>query len=236
MPKCGSTTLHHFFNCSGMKATHDQNGICMQKAVLNGKPPISGCRSAKSVDALCQLDVSFGNCSFPQISLLDEIHQEHPHATFVMNFRPVDDWIHSATSWQGMVTRWSKCIVPGLIKEGEKLTKQEIRNWLCGHVKHVREFVKQYPTHKLIELDLYDTEGSSKTMALLFNTNATCWGISNVNEKVAKKKAAYATSRATPGISNVNKKVAKKKVAYQDLVQNHSSWTPSVTVSMLPLL
>jgi hypothetical protein len=193
MPKCGSTTLHRFFSCSGMKATHRNDGFCIRKAVLNGKPPISGCRSSESADALCQLDFIFGNCIFPQISLLDEIHQEHPHATFVMNFRPVDDWIHSAENWRpNMVARWSKCIVPGLIKEGEKLTKQEIRNWLCGHVKHVREFVKQYPTHRLIELDLYDTEVSSKAMSSLFNTNATCWGISNVNENVPEKKATNA--------------------------------------------
>jgi hypothetical protein len=186
MPKCGSTTLLDFFKCAGLKATHGQNGKCMKQAVLDGKPPIAGCRSTNSVDALCQLDVSFGNCSFPQISLLDEIHQEHPHATFIMNFRPVDDWIDSARKWNyNMVDRWSDCILPGLIKKGKQLTNQEIRNWWCGHVKHVREFVKRYPTHKLIELDLYDAEGSSKAMSSLFNANETCWGHFNANKKKA---------------------------------------------------
>jgi hypothetical protein len=161
----------------------------MRKAVQNGKPPISGCNSSKSADALCQLDVNYPlkNCFYPQISLLDEIHQEHPHATFILNFRPVDDWIRSARAWSNdIIGRWSKCVLPGLIKEGGRLTNQEMRNWLCGHVKHVREFVKQYPTHKLIELDLYDTKGSSEAMSSLFNTKATCWGKSNVNKKNAK--------------------------------------------------
>jgi hypothetical protein len=121
--------------------------VCTYEAVLHGKhgkPPIAGCKSTKKANALSQLDRNFGNCSFPQISLLDEIHQEHPHAiTFVMNLRPVDDWINSARNWYGMVRRWSHCRLPGLInKKGKKLTKQEIRNWLCGHVKHVREFVE----------------------------------------------------------------------------------------------
>jgi hypothetical protein len=182
MPKCGSTTLGDFFKCAGLHSSHGQHGLCMQEAVLHGKPPIAGCKSTKKADALTQLDRNFGNCSFPQISLLDEIHQEHPHATFVMNFRPVDDWIHSARNWYGMVNRWSHCRLPGLIKKGEKLTSQEIRNWLCGHVKHVREFVEQYPTHKLIELDLYDTAGSSKVMSSLFNSNETCWMHSNARK------------------------------------------------------
>jgi len=32
--------------------------------------------------------------------------------------------------------------------------------WWCGHVLHIREYVKEYPSHALIELDLYDMEGS----------------------------------------------------------------------------
>jgi hypothetical protein len=202
MPKCGSSTLQTFFKCAGWNVRHNQAGHCMEKALLEGKPPIQGCRLSRGKQALLQLDVQLPpNCFFPQISLLDEIHQEKPHATFVMNFRPVDDWIRSARSWsEDMVGRWSQCMLPGLIKEGGRLTDQEIRNWLCGHVKHIREFVKRYPTHKLIELDLYDTEGSSEAMSSLFNTKATCWGTSNVNKKIAKKKATNATyeqSKAT---------------------------------------
>jgi hypothetical protein len=197
MPKCGSSTLATFFTCTGLKATHNQEGGCMQKALQQGKPPIAGCKESNGAQALLQLDQQNPpECWFPQISFLDEIHQEQPHATFVMNFRPVDDWINSARSWANMANRWgrSDCIskIPGLVKDqgreeikGRKLTSQEIRNWVCGHVKHVREFVKQYPTHKLIELDLYDTEGSSKVMASLFSANnETCWGQSNANKRL----------------------------------------------------
>ena len=185
MPKCGSSTLHDFFNCAGIKSNHGQQGHCMQEAVLLGEPPIKGCKFSRKkffghrARAFCQLDNNFGPCAYPQISLLDEIHAEFPNATFVMNFRPVDDWIYSAKHFNGMASRWNGCKLPGLIKVGNRLTHQEIRNWLCGHVKHVREFVKTYPSHKLIELDLYDTEQSSQVMASLFQTDRTCWGHSN---------------------------------------------------------
>jgi hypothetical protein len=191
MPKCGSTTLQEFFRCAGFRSLHGQNGACMEAAIREGRPPIAGCKRTRYKQVLTQLDVQIPpNCWFPQISFLDEIHQEEPNATFVLNFRPVNDWIHSARHWYGMADRWGKpdCItkIPGLVKEGNTLTDQEIRNWWCGHVKHVREFVEQYPTHKLIELDLYDTEGSSKSMASLFNANETCWG--HANEKNPKRR------------------------------------------------
>jgi hypothetical protein len=204
MPKGGSTTLQAFFNCAGWNTGHNQEGGCMERSLRAGKPPIAGCRLTKGKQALLQLDVQIPpQCFFPQISFLDEIHQEKPHATFVMNFRPVDDWIRSARAWNGgLANRWGRpdfiSKIPGLVKDqgreeikGEALTQQEIRNWLCGHVKHVREFVKQYPTHKLIELDLYDTEGSSKVMASLFSANETCWGQSNANKRLGKKTKRY---------------------------------------------
>jgi hypothetical protein len=135
-------------------------------------------------DAYLQMDLNYPPCYFPQISLLDELHEEYPNATFILNFRPVDDWIDSARRWNGnIVVRWSNCTIPGLIHKKGEVSTQQLRNWWCGHVKHVREFVRQYPSHKLIELDLYDTQGSSNLMSKLFGVNASCWGKSNVNLK-----------------------------------------------------
>jgi hypothetical protein len=154
----------------------------MMNAADKGKPPLRTCHGG--YDAYLQMDTNAPPCYFPQISLLDELHEEHPNATFILNFRPVDDWIDSALRWTTMVDRWSQCTIPGLIHEEGEISRQQIRNWWCGHVKHVREFVKQYPSHTLIELDLYDTPGSSTMMSKLFGVNASCWGKSNVNPKL----------------------------------------------------
>lgn len=187
MPKCGSTTLLDFFRCAGFNANHGQNGKCMEQAVLDGKPPISGCKGTNSLDVLCQLDNNFEGCSYPQITLLDEIHREFPRASFVLPFRPVNDWIRSARDYHNMESRWNNCLLPGLVKKQKQLSKQDIRNWWCGHVNHVREFVKRHPTHKLVELDLYDAQSSSKALASLFNADASCWGHSNSNVRKRKK-------------------------------------------------
>ena len=218
MPKCGSTTLFEFFQCAGIKSRHSQDGACIEKAIREGKPPMDGCEENKQDHyrirngngAWLQMDIQmWPDCWFPQISFLDEIHQEFPNATFVMNFRPVDDWIRSARNWGApqsstMAQRWASPIlckykIPGLInqKGRAQLSDQDLRNWLCGHVKHVREFVKQYPTHKLIELDLYNKEASSRSMASLFRANRTCWGkasavMSTLGPKVPAKMKARA--------------------------------------------
>ena len=186
MPKCGSSTLKTFFKCAGLKATHLQDGLCMKDALKQGLPPLQGCKFSKKAQAILQMDSNHPNhCCFPQISFLDEIHREQPNATFVMNFRPVNDWIQSARNWNGMVNRWATCLdkIPGLqARSGKRLADKDLQNWLCGHVKHVREFVKQHPTHTLIELDLYDTEGTSKVLTSLFNANQSCWIHSNAKK------------------------------------------------------
>jgi hypothetical protein len=136
----------------------------MQWAASQGIGPVgNGCGGNHGADAMLQMDRIKPpyKCFFPQMQLLDGIHQEHPNATFILNFRPVNDWINSARKFNGMVFRFIQCDIPGLpIGLGRK--DQDMRNWYCCHVRHIREFVALHPSHALIELDLYDTERSSE--------------------------------------------------------------------------
>jgi hypothetical protein len=210
MPKCGSTTLFQFFQCAGYRATHQDNtdNICMRDAVASGLPPISTC--APKVQAFLQLDteVPIGymgvfhvttkngtreqkrfrdtrnrdECFFPQVSLLDEIHKDAPNATFLLNFRPIQDWIRSVENWQDMKRRLTLCNIPGFPR-GVGSEAGELAQWWCSHVTHVRKFVEQYPSHVLVELDLYDDEKNSNVMAELFQTDPSCWNHANVSPR-----------------------------------------------------
>ena len=194
MPKVGSSTLFDFFRCSGWKASHRQNGRKMMLLVAKGdREPLVNSQMGQS-DAYLQLDYNFHNCAYPQIQFLDEIHQEFPNATFILNFRPVLDWISSSRQWYRLAQRWGQCRIPGLHCTGppraidNNLTCQDddLVLWWCSHVHHIRHFVKEYPSHALIELDLYDNEEASDLMAQLFQGNASCWGHANANvEKLA---------------------------------------------------
>ena len=73
--------------------------------------------------AFMQLDYSFGTGSYPQIQLLDELHEIYPSSTFIINFRPIQDWIRSISNWKSMRTRMAIMDMPGL-----QLNKEQLEN------------------------------------------------------------------------------------------------------------
>ena len=215
MPKCGSSSLFEFFECVGMQSTHhlvhqtEFEGVCMRDAARAGLPPIETCASGK--DALLQIDaeIPFGyvfgktrsnlkrdDCFLPQLSLLQEIHNEVPNATFVLNFRPVKDWIRSIKGWVDLLNRFQKCHLPNLPRGNPKdinndtEVTESLTRLFCSHVIHLRSFVELHPSHALIELDLYDTKTSGLVMDSIFpsGNNNTCWGHAN-KSKGTKKNA-----------------------------------------------
>jgi hypothetical protein len=222
----GSTTLFEFFGCNGFSATHhwrnvkDFEGICMRDAVMNGLPPLASC--AKGKDALMQIDVEnpFGwdirpekkdqnifhwrktrdECFFPQMSLLHEIHEEAPNATFVIAFRPIKDWIKSMTGWNTILKRLRMCTLPNkprLIPENLANDTEALETYtqfFCSHVIHLRNFVNSHPSHALIELELYNTKDSKEVMGTLFPSlvdkpSKSCWGKANTNPPKKKQQA-----------------------------------------------
>jgi hypothetical protein len=195
MPKAGSTSLYSFFQCAGILSSHVQNVKQMKDLVDAGSPrPLSDSHSTRpQPQAYLQLDYNFDECVYPQIQFLDEIHQEFPHATLILNFRPVSDWIRSAQSWFDMAERWQSCHLPGLVCTGPtdqkghpSCTEENLAQWWCGHVHHIREFVRHYPTHQLVEIDLYDSMGTAQVLSQLFGVaeEASCWGNANRHEDV----------------------------------------------------
>ncbi|KAL7565728.1 hypothetical protein ACA910_005421 [Epithemia clementina (nom. ined.)] len=139
------------------------------------------------VQAWMQMDINYppDGCYYPQMSMLEDLHREAPNATFVLNFRPLPDWWRSIQHWFDLQERLVECNLPGLPSgRGRNLT--EIQDWWCQHVQRVREFVRQHPSHTLVELDLYNTNQSSLVMAELFQTKSSCWGHANANPRVER--------------------------------------------------
>jgi hypothetical protein len=200
MPKCGSTSLYAFFACAGLKTSHyfcnaaddhyhdERCGSCMNSHAKQGLPVLEGCGN---YDVHTQIDTEgTGMCIFPQVSLLEQFHQEAPNATFILPFRDMDHWIRSLKNWQ-----WEKshppmndilkqCHIDKILPEGQGGNDMELRQFMCDHVTRVREFVKKYPSHKLIELNI---EGSytGQVLSSLFRVNEKCWVHTNANPKAS---------------------------------------------------
>jgi len=151
----------------------------MLQPAAEGKPPIKSCSERPNAIAHLQLDynwpeenvrdkiVNLARAAYPQIQLLDEIHEEFPNATFLLMLRPVNSWVKSALGCgRDMVGRWARCHVPGLRKHPNDgpLTTQDLSDWWCSHVHHVREFLKHHPSHPLIELDLMNCNETAPSL------------------------------------------------------------------------
>jgi hypothetical protein len=210
LPKVGSSTLAAFFRCVGLKGTHQfmkdgkkLEGICLRDAARLGLPPLQNC--APNAEFLMQMDAEYpfghslhphlsskwrDDCFFPQLELLEILHEEVPDATYVMNFRPLGDWIKSLTEWGDLLPRFSKCHLPNMprgIPKDVRRPEHDMALFWCSHVLHVRHFVQEFPSHILIELDLYDSNTSAAVLSSLFpNRHKTataeeqsCWGHAN---------------------------------------------------------
>jgi hypothetical protein len=217
----GRTVSHHFVQARNNKETPENIvGLQMLEASRQGLSPFA-LLPPKHVHA--QMDYTGGILSgetdnsmaitiFPQIQLLDEIHAAEPNATFVLLHRPVQDWIESAKKWNRYPFRWAEGDIPGLVLTEQQryerdilserivVNEQQLQDWWCTHVLHIREFVKQYPSHNLIELDLYDGETSSQLLSQLFPTFNTIhtsnmeWTKANSNPKNNVDKGAKSSS------------------------------------------
>ena len=129
----------------------------MEEHTKEGRSPFYN----RNEGAIMQMDSSHPLrdhlCHYPQIQLLDEIHHADPNATFALNYRPISNWIDSTDYWNTLHNRMIVCDLPGF-PTGVGHSRREMALWHCGHVRHIREFVAQHPSHALIELDLYNTD------------------------------------------------------------------------------
>jgi Sulfotransferase domain len=86
----------------------------MAKAKANNRPLIKTCGD---FDVYGQLDYpppvnQFPKnkvCHLPQITMLNELHDEHPDATFILNFRNISHWTRSVARWRGLPKRLAAC-------------------------------------------------------------------------------------------------------------------------------
>ena len=184
----------------------------MRDAVSLGYPPVSTCSQDK--DALLQLDVSFpflykqtafgkvsrDECFWPQLSILPQLYADVPNSTFLLMFRPVEDWIRSAFNYKGFLTRLRACNLPNLLRnfppdlDNTEQVNEMLTEFWCSHVLHVRQFIKDHPSVTLLEMDLYDPNRTSYVLSSMFPSRVnkqpkeSCWGHANRNNKMVDAK------------------------------------------------
>lgn len=222
-PKMGTSSLHNFFNCGGLKSVHyrcnrvDSCARCMKESVEAGGKPLDLCIDTEPIDMYAQMDD--GNSYFPQIELLDELVAGYPTATLFLTFRPTEKWYNSLKNWPPrkngphMNRKIRDANITGL-PSGVGNYEGEFADWFCKHVERVRDIVARNPSLTLVEVDIEDSTIAER-MSDTFEIDESCWGHTNVNPmahpdldlsdvqvakkffEIAKKKALENTAATT---------------------------------------
>jgi len=188
-PKCGTSSIHQVFVKAGFKSRHyhcgkaGYCGACMKQRRQVNETLLAGCGNFTVFTQLDRLAHGHG-CIFPQIQYLQELYDESPHATWILPFRNVTDWIRSVTHWTAngrispMIGRFKRlCRFPQLNITNIKTDDDFFHLW-CQHVKHVRSFVETHPTLSLVEFSIEDPD-AGQVFADVFGVNASFWGQAN---------------------------------------------------------
>jgi len=210
MPKAGTNTVRDYFVCGGLSVSHftcdnsyksqgkgkfkkrypipaKHSRLCgpqIRQNIASHRPPLQG---LTHYDVHAQIDYENnhgGGCYFPQLQAMKEMHEQYPTATFVLNERDLDNWVSSVSRWYGggvetMQDRLAACELPGLPK-GVGKQPDELKAWYKYLVESVRQFVVDYPTHALIEVDI-ESDDTGLFMEKFFGISETCWGHANSN-------------------------------------------------------
>lgn len=177
-------------------------------AEINGPRPIvwnksEGIRGLLLDDGELDLEDSFDprekfgkRMFFPQYFNLDDIHKHYPNATFILNTRPFDSWIHSVQSWADGETDWQ--FVNEFYHRGELDSLPEdknndtemaliMRDIYDRHHARVRQFVQDNPSHAMVEVPILDPN-AGKILGDAFGLDPKRWGQVNVNGGVGENQ------------------------------------------------
>jgi hypothetical protein len=124
---------------------------------------------------------------FPQHFHLDKIHDAFPNATWILNHRPVDDWIDSVMEWGDHLDRqfaneyFAQQAIPQLPTNQTEM-RHFLKTMYNQHMTLIRNFCQEHPTHTLVEVTITDEEAGVH-LADAFGLESKWWNHRNKNLK-----------------------------------------------------
>jgi hypothetical protein len=214
-PKAGTSSLFGFFHCNGLYSQHwyccgeqlearkggpGTMADCMLYNLEHDLPILDGCgdydvyteiNGPRRMAGKIPWSHPRAQIFLPQHYYLQGIHEQYPQATFILNTRPTDEWVHSVRTWGNrLATQFANEVhsmedgaLP-LPRSGEQMDLF-LTNLFDDHSELVKDFVKEHPSHTLIEVDISRNE-TGKLLADAFGLEEHCWGHVNQNRNDAR--------------------------------------------------
>jgi len=173
--KCGTRSLCQLFKQSGYDSVHYQKGRLAKKILQNflrSRDILSGINKHTFYS---DLECAYGSRGVPIYAYLlyKEIYYQYPNSKFILNVRPIDDWIRSRL-------RHSNRKYVRFCKKRLKLNKGEVveewKNHFHKHIEDVIGFFIDKPDRLLV----YDISTDNPDKIINFfpelNLDISKWG------------------------------------------------------------
>jgi len=133
---------------------------------------------------------------FPQHFRIQELHDSYPYATWILNWRDFDPWIDSVMKWGSVELHYQflnefymQGAIPSIPPSSNlTLVKEVMKKIYLEHFDLVRDFVREHPSHALVEVNITD-KNASVVLAEAFGLNAKAWKHVNKNPNKTIKTA-----------------------------------------------
>lgn len=194
LPKSGTTSIHHFFECGGFASVHFRKhpgpflGSCIKKNIHWKRKPFEDCGPFNVWSDPNYIKMN--QCYHPAVKHLEKIMKAYaPNITLVLSVRNPKKWLKSLQLWDGkrkdvapMWIRLQTCEqgskFPNQYDLGRNVTDQDFLKFYAGYTRHVRRQAARFNV-TLIEVDLEEsTVGDVLSRAT--GIDSTCWGHYNV--------------------------------------------------------
>ena len=182
LPKTGSTTLHHFFQCGGFSSSHwfcggkKKCAECIRANLKNGSAPLEGCDNFAVFTQIDDPSLLPSSCYFPQVDALQALYRHYPHALFLLPRRNSGAWTRSVRKWSMMGSLMSDRMRACTFQTRGKI--EDLHQFYHEHLEAVRAFARVNPKMKILE---YDVEQPKPLFDHFKNISQHCWGHWNIN-------------------------------------------------------
>jgi hypothetical protein len=159
----------------------------------NGRPPLL---HTGNYEVYAQMDLELPDiavkhgkpfaCYMPQVNDLQALSDAYPHATFILNTRNASHWVHSLRTFMDFDEKLKTCDMTGF-PAGYGDTDEEFETFFHQHSQHIRQFVKDHPTHTLVEINIEDPNAGSQ-LANAFGLYEECWAKRNAGKTRSTKR------------------------------------------------
>ena len=203
--KCGMTSLHNFFELSGLKSIlYDGGclGMRMYRNIEDGLPIISG---YEDYDAFIDMNYRCDHYRIDMIHHFTTMLEQHPDARFILNMRDREKWIKSRAGWatypaemtysEEHVRRLNAmrdCPEPNecgaivdLVERDRRLlglsgVDEVIESWRAEWDSHIERVLREIPSSQLLVFDI--EKGDPANLCEFLSLPKSCakhWGHHN---------------------------------------------------------